>query len=152
MSREAAYQYVEAINPKDGKRYTYNGRLYEPWQYNKHYSKGYVKFVVEKKPAHGSAPKYGVTYEDISTHEDKDYWIAGSSLKVIDTQTGEVLAERIGYMFDPAQGSKAGGRSPWLLAANHSCPAFGESHASSSQPHQAKKFVEKTLKPILGTD
>jgi len=66
-------------------------------------------FVLEKVPAPSGAPRYGVTYEDISTREERDHWIAGSSLKVIDVQSGEVLAERIGYKIDRAQGSRARG-------------------------------------------
>ena len=66
----------------------------------------------------------------IQTREDWDYWIAGSSLRLIDLQTNEVMAERIGYMGDWAQGSSAVGRSPWLLAANNACPEFAPRHGS----------------------
>lgn len=50
--------------------------------------------------------------------------VEGSSLRVLDLQTNEVIAERIGYMMDWAQGSQAGGRSPWLFAADYACPSF----------------------------
>jgi hypothetical protein len=149
MARQNAFRFAEAVDPKDGKRYRYTGRLEEPWQTNKRYLKGYVRFVSDKTPAFGDPPRYGVTFDDISTREDRDYWIAGSSLKVIDTLTGEVLAERIGYMVDTAQGSNAGGRAPWLLAADHACPSFGTPHASVGQSKQAEKFVEKILKPKM---
>jgi hypothetical protein len=144
---QGAYRYVEAVDPTDGKRYRYTGRLEEPWVANKHYAKGYIRLAVDKVPAPSGAPQYGVTYEDISTREDRDHWIAGSSLKVVDILTGDVLAERIGYMYDPAQGSRAGGRAPWLLAASYACPAFPGRHASRGQFEQTKRFVEKTLKP-----
>ena len=68
---------------------------------------------------------------------------------MIDLHTNEVLAERIGYMMDVGQGSQAGGRSPWLLAANNSCPQFLGQPASTDQIGQAEKFVEKILKPKL---
>ena len=98
-------------------------------------------------PAPGKPPRYGVTYDDISTREEREYWIAGSLLKVIDLQTNEVIAERIGYMVDWAQGSQAGGRSPWLLATRQACPKFLGEHFST-QIGQTEKFVEKVLKPV----
>jgi hypothetical protein len=51
-------------------------------------------------------------------------------------------------MMDPGQGDTSGGRSPWLLAADHACPAFATLHGSAGQPLQAENFVEKVLKPI----
>jgi hypothetical protein len=90
-----------------------------------------------------------VTYEDISTREERDHWIAGSSLKVIDLQTNEMMAERIGYMMDRGQGGNSGGRSPWLLAADYACPEFSTQHGSTAQPYQTLVFVEKTLKPKM---
>ena len=151
------YQFVEAIDPKDGKRYHYTGRLEEPWQYNKAYLKGHIRFLMDKTPATGEPPRYGVTYDDISTHEEREYWIAGSSLKVIDLQTNEVIAERVGYMVDPGQGARGGGRAPWQMAADHACPDFHRfahpvvvTPGSSEQARQAQDFVEKVLKPIQG--
>jgi hypothetical protein len=74
------YRYVEALDPKDGKRYRYTGRMEEPWQTNKRYLQGYMRFVLDKVPAPGAMPRYGVTYDDISTREEREHWIAGSSL------------------------------------------------------------------------
>ncbi|SDE79576.1 hypothetical protein SAMN05192589_1492 [Paracidovorax valerianellae] len=141
------YAYVEAVNPADGVRYRYTGSAVEPWQTDKSYLKGYMKFVLEKSPAHGPLPRYAVTYDDISTKEERDYWIAGSSLKVVDLQTDEVIAERIGYMVDWAQGIRLGGRSPWLLAANNACPEFAPQRGATVQLTQTVRFVNKSLKP-----
>ena len=143
------YLYVEAVDPKDGKRYRYTGRIEEPWQFDKSYLKGYKRFVMERIDAPGPAPRYGITYDDISTREEREYWIAGSSLRVIDLKTQEVMAERIGYMMDRAQGSGAGGRSPWLFAADHACPSFAPRHGSTAQPYQTLDFAESVLKPKL---
>jgi hypothetical protein len=147
------YRYVDTIDPQDGRRYRYTGRTEEPWQKNKSYLKGYTRFVLDKTLAPDPAPRYGVTYEDISTRQERDYWIAGSSLKVIDLQTNEVIAERIGYMMDPGQGNRSGGRAPWLMAANYACPSFKPSGArvpgTTYQLGQTRNFVTKVLKPIL---
>lgn len=140
------YSYVDAVDPDDGLRYRYTGHLEEPWQTNKAYLKGYIRFVVTRARSPVAEPRYGVTYDDISTRQERDYWIAGSSLKVVDLQTHEVMAERVGYMVDPFQGSQAGGRSPWLLAARTACPSF-PGGAASGQGEQTDRFVEKVLKP-----
>ena len=123
---------------------------------NPNYDLNIYSFVLDKTPAPSPAPRYGVTYDDISTREERDYWIAGSWLKVIDLKTNEVVAERIGYMMDRGQGNTSGGRAPWLLAADNACPSFFRNpnlppngHGSRAQSRQAQDFVEKTLKPRL---
>jgi hypothetical protein len=146
------FEYVEAVRPSDGVRYRYSGRIEEPWLTNKSYLKGYTRFVADRSTPGIPPPRYGVTYEDISTREDREYWIAGSSLKILDLTTKEVIAERVGYMVDAGQGSGAGGRSPWLFAFDHACPSF---QARSNTPgpaaplalYQTARFVEKVLQP-----
>ena len=56
--------------------------------------------------------------------KDREHWVAGGSLKVIDLHTKEIVAERVGYMIDQAQGIQAGGRSPWASAQQDACPPF----------------------------
>jgi hypothetical protein len=150
------YLYVEVHNPVDGQRYRYTGRVEEAWQADKSYLRGHMRFVVSKAVSDGPPPRYGVTHDDISTQEEREYWIAGSSLKVIDLRTNEVIAERIGYMVDAAQGRRGGGRSPWLFAADYACPSFlgkykvrpgSSGPAFPSQLYQTLDFVEKVLKP-----
>jgi hypothetical protein len=158
----AGYRYVEAVDAKDGLRYRYTGGIKEVTHTSSVLVGGDGKttfktkdFVVDRVPALGPAPRYAVTFDDLSTREERDYWIAGSSLRVIDLQAREVIAERVGYMMDSAQGSQAGGRSPWLLAANHACPGFERSplwpvppgRGSTAQISQTIDFVEKILKP-----
>lgn len=147
------FNFVEATDP-NGKRYRYTGHMEEPWQVDKSYLRGYFRFSTTKTPAPAAGPRYGVSFADISTQEDRKYWIAGSSLKIIDLETKEVIAERVGYMFDPAQGNRSGGRAPWLWAANNACPSFPRNSntgaiapAFSAQPGQTLDFVEKVLLP-----
>jgi hypothetical protein len=156
------YTYIEALDEKDGKRYRYTGGMKvvgrkDPntpnnqisIKHNPNYDLNIYDFVLDKVPAPGPAPRYGVIYDDISTREERDYWIAGSSLKVIDLQTNEVMAERIGYMMDRGQGNSGGGRSPWLLAADNACPAFIATRGASGQPGQTELFTAKVLKTKL---
>ena len=146
--REKGYSFVDANDPKSGSLHRYTPRIEEPWQIDKSYLKGYTRLDMDSTPiTEKQRARYGVTYDDISTKEERDHWIAGSSLRVIDMDTGEVLAERIGYMVDWAQGSTAGGRAPWLFAADNACPAFPEKRGFVGQRHQTYRFVEKILKP-----
>jgi hypothetical protein len=162
------YLYVDAIDPKEGKRYRYVGSVKAVGKMdataanvkvdlkrNPNFDLNIYAFVLDRTPATGPMPRYGVTYDDISTREEREYWIAGSSLRVIDMQTKDVIAERIGYMMDRGQGKTSGGRSPWLLAANNACPSFQRNpllslppgQGAAAQSYQALDFVEKILKP-----
>jgi hypothetical protein len=144
------YSYVEAVDSADGRRYRYTAYLAQPGKTDPRYLLEYFKVVLQRSPAPGAMPRYGVTYDDISTREDRLAWIAGSSLKVIDLQTQEVVGERIGYMMDRGQGASGGGRSPWLSAASTACPAFPGQHAE--QVGQTIRFVEKVLGPARSPD
>jgi hypothetical protein len=149
--KPGGYRYVDVIDPKDGKRYRYTGRIDQPWLRDKRYGEWVREFALDRIPAPDPAPRYGGTYDDISTREERDYWIAGSSLRVIDLETREVMAERVGYMMDRGQGSDAGGRTPWLFAAAHACPRFGPEEVgvprSFYQARQTRNFVERILYP-----
>jgi hypothetical protein len=158
-SVKSGYRYVDAIDPKDGKRYRYTGSMKVvrrkdinapniklELSRDPNFDLNIYEFMLDRVPASGPAPRYGVTYEDISTREDREYWIAGGSLKVIDLESNEVIAERIGYMMDRGQGNTSGERSPWLLAASHACPSFPKT--PGGQPfkgYQTRDFIEKVL-------
>lgn len=149
-----AYSYIEAVDPGDSKRYRYTGSIKEVVHTSSIMMGGDGKtkfktkdFVLDRIPAAGQPPRYGVTYDDISTREEREYWIAGSSLKIVDLQTNEVIAERIGYMMDRGQGNTSAGRSPWLVAANSACPSFSSMYGARAQLLQTQNFVEKVLKP-----
>jgi hypothetical protein len=104
-------------------------------------------FITQRVLTDAPSPQFGITFDDVSTPEERQYWIAASSLKVIDLHTNEVIAERIGYMVDVGQGSRAGGRSPWLIAADRACPSFPGRQSSLTQLGQAARFVQEVLTP-----
>lgn len=41
---------------------------------------------------------YGITWEDISTKEDRDHWVAGGKRQIIDLNNNKIVAEVIGYV------------------------------------------------------
>lgn len=130
-NHKPGYRYVEAIDHLDGKRYRYIGEMSSP--------KGndLPQMTFRKELASGPMPRYAVDFEDLTTPDERMQWIAGGALRVIDLETNEVMAERIGYMVDRGLGAKGGFRSPWAYAASEwSCP----------QPRPARDFIEKVLK------
>ena len=68
--------------------------------------------------------RFGLTWEDISTPDDRKYWVAASRLRAIDLTNNSVVAERIGYFIEAGFGSTAGQRRPWLASKgpNSTCP------------------------------
>ncbi len=106
------------------------------------YPSGKREYV--QQPIDKPSSRFGISWEDISSREDRKYWIAGGRLRVIDLENGSVIAERTGYLIEAGFGSTSGGRSPWLTARGigpngRSCP---ETHDWSD-----RWFVLKVLNP-----
>lgn len=132
------YRWVDVIDAMDGKRYRYSSRYEEPWQKDKTYLKGYIKFYLDKAPAPDPAPRYGVTFEDHVIPEERYLGIASSTIKVIDLQTQEVLGEMTRYAWSPSAPSRVN-PSPWLTA--YRCPQRGWTSADTRQ------FADQVLIP-----
>jgi hypothetical protein len=86
--------------------------------------------------------RFGVAWEDISTVEDRKYWVAGSRLRVLDLTDNSIVAERVGYFIEAGFGSTAGQRRPWLTSRgpNTTCPPLLGGDYSDNW------FVTKVLK------
>jgi len=135
------FQYVDVIDEQDEKRYRYTPRWEEPWQYDKSYLKGYIKFFLDRSPQPSSepAPRYSVTFEDHVVPAERARGLASSTVRVLDTQTGEVMAEMLRYAWTPGRASSEN-PTPWLTA--YKCP--GPGHGSDSATRQ---FVDRVLVP-----
>jgi hypothetical protein len=152
------YLFVETVDPIDGKQYRYFGviksvatrTLDEIEQYKKNTSgrdpgPNVYGFALEREPIKRFTARYGVTWDDISTHEDREQWVAGGAFRAIDLPTNEVIAERIGYLMDTGQGSTAGFRDPWGWAKSYAprCPRTDEhTWEFSKRVLQPKKLGE----------
>lgn len=109
---------------------------------------GSGKLVFKREQAKIRSARYGIEWTDISTPEDRNSWIAGSRIRITDLSTNEVLAERVGYIFDKALGSTAGQRQPWAFAKRNACPEFPLLHGQyPSAWGLTRNFSEKVLKP-----
>lgn len=94
--------------------------------------------------------KYALDYEDLVDPADRALWIAGTKLKVLDKQTGEVIAELTKYVWDPGFGASTTGRWPWAHA-----DGFGPSRNCPSVPNQpthsdSRYFIDTVLQPEQG--
>ena len=147
----SGYRFAESVDPATNQLNRYTRQLYRPHDREPKYTESLVRAELIPQPMAQRAARYGITWDDISTREDREFWIAGGSIKVFDLQTNEVIAERIGYMMDRSQGDKSGARSPWLAAPALACPAFPK--VPSGGPFMSNRnqpFIFKVLKPIEG--
>jgi len=124
------YRWVEAIDGSDGKRYRYV-LAQKPLETSKI---GWVDTVLAKAPTTAPSPRYGVTYEDHVIPEDRERWIASSTVKVLDLTTQEVLGEMTKYKLS------TGGISPWLRGP--ACPVIADWSGAST-----RMFVDQILTP-----
>lgn len=103
-------------------------------------------YFVSKSSIQKPASRFGVSWEDISTAEDRKYWVAGSRFRVIDLIDNSIVAERIGFFIEAGFGSTAGQRRPWLTSRGPSttCPSL------SNGTFEDRWFILKVLNPIEG--
>lgn len=66
--------------------------------------------------------RYGYQTEDLSTPELRKRWIAGGWIKIIDLQTNEVLAERVGYFRAPGKRVLMHWAGSGAYGTAHMCP------------------------------
>jgi hypothetical protein len=99
----------------------------------------YARIEIERPES-----RFGVLWEDISTPEDRAYWVAGSRLRVVDRADNEIVAERIGFLIEAGFGSRAGARRPWQVSRHSrtTCPPLDWSDVYADQV-----FLTKVLKP-----
>lgn len=139
-----AYRFVEIRDASTGQLFRYTAA---PQQV----APGSFELKLTRQAVQRPSAKYGVTWDDISTREDRESWIAGSRLQVIELASNRVIAERIGYMFDQSLGDIRNGRSPWSYAEYTACPPFERpSGGSPSKSSRSRGFVLRVLKPING--
>ena len=123
------YQYVDVLQPDGKSVIRYRGGSWD----------------IERKPLDKEAnPKqparYAFTYENNVDPGLRKLWIAGTTLKVLDLKTDELLAEKTIYAFEPSLGYGAdfSSQAPWSRAVK--CP-------DEKNLLKSRYFVERVLKP-----
>jgi hypothetical protein len=132
------YRFVEVSEP-DGVRYRYSP-VWTPGQSN------WVDGQHKREPLLSSSTRYALDYEDIVDPADRASWVAGTKLRVIDKQNGEVIAELTRYVIDPGLGRAGTGRLPWphaTIRRAQVCP----SNVNVPLGKDSRYFVDTVLIP-----
>lgn len=147
------YRWVEVPDPKDGQRYRYTGSVKvvgqkDPTAYNvqlslkkdPNYDMNVYRWSLDKVPSPSKTPpRYSVTFEDHVIPEERDLWVASSTVKVLDLKTNEVLGEMTRYAMSYIHAPRHS--MPWL---NHSiCPEMNV----TSYAQSTRIFVDQILIP-----
>jgi hypothetical protein len=101
---------------------------------------GWIDTFLDKTPTTAPSPRYGVTFEDHVIAGERALGIASSTVKVLDLQTNDVLAEMTRYAWSPGGPSPAN-PTPWLTAVW--CPPVGVGADTVT-----RKFVDQVLIPL----
>jgi len=78
--------------------------------------------------------RFGVSWNDVSTPEDRKFWVAASRLVVIDLIDNSLIAERVGFFIEAGFGSRTGQRRPWLTSRGPqtTCPSLSDGDYSDT--------------------
>jgi hypothetical protein len=133
------YRYVDYFSPVDGTRYRYTAVPEQSSGVNRLIP----KMILRRTATDAPSPRYAVTYEDNVDPVLRRMWIAGTTLRVIDTYKNRVMAEKLYWRFDTGLGN-ADKRSPWGLA--NAC----DSTFTPDTAAQTRQFVDQVVKPKQG--
>ena len=131
------FKFVEFVNPERLKNST--AAAYVKIVPDPNYVKPHSRQIIRSE-ANALTARDGVDWDDVSTSEDRQQWIAGGKTRIIDLQTKEVIAERIGYVINPSRGGQVGG-GVWMLGiGNVYCPQF------ENEEYKTLEFLTQVLK------
>ena len=87
-------------------------------------------WAMDKQPNPHPRARYAVTYENDISWENRKHWIAGTTIKIIDTKTNELMAEKTMYAFVPELGYSKFEQNPnpWGRGMRCSCDRKEKSH------------------------
>ena len=144
------FRYVDVIDEKDGKRYRVTGSMKvtgrmdtnavnvrRELEHNPDMDLNVYNWGLDREPAPEPAARYAVTFEDAVIPEERAVGLASSTVKVLDTQTNEVLGEMVRYVFYPGEFGIAPGAN-WGRAEE--CPGF-----VTSSHDATRLFVDRVL-------
>ena len=83
-------------------------------------------WVMEQQPTPHPRARYAVTYENDISWENRKHWIAGTTIKIIDTQTNELMDEKTMYAFVPELGYSKFEQNPNPWGRGMRCPMESE--------------------------
>lgn len=135
------YGFVEYLDAKDKQRY----RCTPDWSAQ---HPNWVPGQHQCEPVTKSGTRYALDFEDIVNPADRQLWVSGTRLKVVDKQSGELIATYTKFIWDPGFGVSTTGRWPWVHAdiGNRNCPYVPNTPTGKD----ARYFVDTVLIPKQG--
>ena len=106
-------------------------------RYSGNWSRYAKPFDQEANPPYPA--RYAVTYENDISWENRKHWIAGTTIKIIDTKTNTLMAEKTMYVFVPELGYSKFEQNPNPWGRGERCPRESEFE------QQTISFVKKVL-------
>ena len=96
--------------------------------------------------------RYAVTYENDISWENRKHWIAGTTIKIIDTKTNELMAEKTMYAFVPELGYSKFEQNPNPWGRGMRCPAGESEFEQRTATFAIKVLIPSNLSRRLQND
>ena len=135
------YQYVDVFKKNSLNKEYINGNSII--RYVRKEPKHITSNLEEKEFNPDNPARYAVSYENNIDISLRKHWIAGTTIKIIDRETDELLAEKIAFAFDPYLGGITDRGQPWEPNRTVAC-----SNEERFGTDFVKNFAIKVLKPI----
>ena len=136
----SGYTYVDVLQ-KDNSIIRYSG----DWQITLNHP-----FHTEPNPKFPA--RYAVTYENDISWENRKHWIAGTTIKIIDTKTNELMAEKTMYVFVPELGYSKFEQNPNPWGRGMRCPAGESEFEQRTVTFAIKVLIPSNLSRRLQND
>ena len=134
------YDYIDVLQ-KDKSIIRYSG----DWHITSN-----APFQVELNPRNRA--RYAVTHENDVSWENRKHWIAGTTIKVIDTKTNELMAEKTMYAFVPELGYSKFEQNPNPWGRGMRCPAGESEFEQRTVTFAIKVLIPSNLSRRLQND
>ena len=109
-------------------------------------------WVMEQQPTPHPRARYAVTYENDISWENRKHWIAGTTIKIIDTQTNELMAEKTMYAFVPELGYSKFEQNPNPWGRGMRCPSGESEFEQRTVTFAIKVLIPSNLSRRLQND
>ena len=109
-------------------------------------------WVMEQQSTPHPRARYAVTYENDISWENRKHWIAGTTIKIIDTKTNELMAEKTMYAFVPELGYSKFEQNPNPWGRGMRCPSGESEFEQRTVTFAIKVLIPSNLSRRLQND
>ena len=109
-------------------------------------------WVMDQQPTPHPRARYAVTYENDISWENRKHWIVGTTIKIIDTKTNELMAEKTMYAFVPALGYSELDQNPNPWGRGMRCPSGESEFEQRTVTFAIKVLIPSNLSRRLQND